>query len=75
MQMKAGTFNHSSTAKQVLSSDQVHVRVQDIFPIIQQAIAGNRAFLADFAQDTIRLPKDLYEVLIAFQRFQGEKAA
>jgi hypothetical protein len=55
--------------------EQVSVQVKDIFPLIQKAIEHERAFLADFAQDTIRVPRDLFEVLVAYQRMFSHEAA
>ena len=55
--------------------EQISVQVKDILPLIQQAMEQERAFLADFAHDTIHVPRDLFEVLVAYQRMFSHEAA
>lgn len=47
--------------------DTVDVRLGDIFPLLAEAVASNRTWLTDFADDEINIPTDLYEVILAYQ--------
>jgi hypothetical protein len=46
------------------------VRVRDIMPVLLQAGASRRSWVSDFADDPVVITRDLYEVLVTFERFQ-----
>ncbi len=58
-----------------VASDRVSVPCGEVFELLQDAISTNRAWLQDFAEDTIDVPQDLYEVLIAYKRLVYRRAA
>jgi hypothetical protein len=52
----------------------VHVPLGEIFPLLADAVRSERAWLADFADDEIQIPTDLYEVLLAYQHYRRPSA-
>ena len=54
---------------------RVEVSLADIAPVIADAVAGGRGWLADFANDTVQIDADLYEVLLAYQQMRRFNAA
>lgn len=56
-------------------SELVTLQVRDLFPLLQDAIERRRIFLEDFGDDTIKVTRDLYEVLITYQRCLRDEAA
>ncbi|MGI9473775.1 MAG: hypothetical protein ACR2NZ_19695 [Rubripirellula sp.] len=53
----------------------VSVPLGKIVPLLIDAVSNDRAWLSDFADDTIRVDADLYEVLLAYQKLQTRAAA
>ncbi len=53
----------------------VVVRLKDLCPLLNHAAKQGRAFLEDLADDPIHLTRDLFEVLIAYQRCAMDEAA
>lgn len=49
----------------------VSVRLEEVFPVMLEALAGNLAWLEDFADDKIAISSDLYEVLLAHQHHRA----
>jgi hypothetical protein len=58
-----------------VASQRVSVSCGEVFELLQDAISTNRAWLQDFADDTIDVPQDLYEVLVAYKRLVYRRAA
>ncbi len=54
--------------------DTVTVAVGEALPLIADAIASERTWLADFEHDDITISRDLYEVLSAYQYFRRPSA-
>ena len=59
----------------VADSKRVEVSLVDIAPVLADAFASGRGWLADFANDTIEIDADLYEVLLAYQQMRRLDAA
>lgn len=53
----------------------VAVPLGKIVPLLMDAVSNDRAWLNDFAEDTIRIDADLYDVLLAYQQIQTRDAA
>lgn len=53
----------------------VAVPLGKIVPLLMDAVSNDRAWLNDFADDTVRVDADLYEVLLAYQQLQTRAAA
>jgi|TARA_B110000495_G_C22579904_1_gene348406 hypothetical protein len=53
----------------------VAVPLGKIVPLLMDAVSNDRAWLTDFADDTIRIDADLYDVLLAYQQIQTRAAA
>ena len=51
-------------------SNTIALRLGDVIGPLTAAFNSNHAFLADFANDEIRLPADLVDVLTAFEQTQ-----
>ncbi len=74
-------MNSSTPSAVVTAADQKycspsHVRVStgDVLPLLADAVLANRAWVEDFADDTMEIPQDLYEVLLAYRRFRQSAA-
>lgn len=52
----------------------VAISLAQIVPLLIDAKENNRAWLADFANDSVRIDADLYEVLLAYQQLQQRAA-
>lgn len=68
--------SHGSVAQTTSDHRTSHVSVSavDVLPLLIDAALTNRAWLDDFAQDTLDIPRDLYEVLLAYRSFRSESA-
>ena len=55
-------------------SHWVTVPLGDVLPILADALHNRRAWVADFLDDEITLPTDLYEVLLAYQHYHRPSA-
>jgi len=53
----------------------VSIALGKIVPLLIDAASNDRAWLSDFADDTVRIDADLYEVLLAYQGLQSHRAA
>lgn len=73
------TMNQAPTAHSYQSdrdqSEQVHVSLGDMAPLLLHAANANKAWLRDFADDVVQIPRDLYEVLVAYRDLLGRSAA
>jgi hypothetical protein len=61
----------ASTAK---NPSQISVSVGEVLPLLADAVASQRTWLKDFADDEITISADLYEVLLAYQYFRRPSA-
>lgn len=48
----------------------VTVQLDHVLPLFVDAVATNRLWLRDFADATVEISADLYEVLLAYQRMR-----
>ena len=46
---------------------RVRVNLADALPLLMHAVHTNKAWVEDFATDSLDIPADLYEVLIAYK--------
>ena len=53
----------------------VSIPLSTIVPLLIEASENDRAWLNDFADDTVEVNSDLYEILMACQSMQDNKAA
>jgi hypothetical protein len=56
------------------SPNQVTVSVDEVLPLLADAVASQRTWLKDFKDDEITISADLYEVLLAYQYFRRPSA-
>ena len=48
----------------------VQVTLGDILPLLADAVASNRTWLTDFADDEVTISSDLHDVLQAYRHFR-----
>jgi len=71
-QFKAETKNKKANlVKQTPDgSERVEIRLQDFAAMMIDAAATNRAWVQDFQDDQLAIPRDLYEVMLAYQQMR-----
>jgi hypothetical protein len=52
----------------------VQVPLGEIFPLLADAVNSKRTWLKDFADETVSISSDLYEVILAYQHFRRPSA-
>jgi hypothetical protein len=52
----------------------VTVDLDEVLPLLADAVASQRTWLSDFANDQITISADLYEVLLAYQYYRHPAA-
>ncbi len=67
--------NHPTLDIHRTDEPNITVSVAQILPLLAEAMASNRAWLKDFADDPVAITSDFYEVLLAFQRLRSSNAA
>ena len=55
-------------------NDAVRVTLGEVLPLLADAVASNRTWLADFAADEIEISADLNDVLQAYRHFRRPSA-
>ncbi len=55
-------------------ASRVTVSTSDVLPLLVDAALTNRAWLEDFADDTLEIPQDLYDVLLAYRQYRQRAA-
>ncbi len=60
--------------KTVVSTPCIQVPLREILPLLADAHMNQRAWLQDFGADTLTVSRDLYEVMLAYQRYQRPSA-
>ncbi|WP_425396505.1 hypothetical protein [Aeoliella sp.] len=58
-----------SDENRLCEQDTVTVKAEEIIPLLADAYASRRTWLADFADDEVTVSADLYEVLVAYRFF------
>ncbi|TWU51894.1 hypothetical protein [Rubripirellula reticaptiva] len=53
----------------------VAIPLGKMVPLLLDAARADRAWLSDFADDTVRVDADLYEVLLAYSQMNQREAA
>jgi hypothetical protein len=48
----------------------VEVTLGEVLPLLAEAVASNRTWLSDFADDRIEISADLFDVLQAYRHFR-----
>lgn len=54
---------------------RVEVSLGQIAPILADALRSGRCWLQDFADDTVSIDADLYEILLAYAKLRRHDAA
>ena len=58
----------SSTKKK--ESPRVAVSMQQVLPLLIDAVRSNRNWLHDFSEETVEISADLYQVLLAYKELR-----
>jgi hypothetical protein len=53
----------------------VTIKASDLFAALEIAIRDRRRWLDDFADDPVKITRDMYETLLAYKRLRSEQAA
>jgi hypothetical protein len=64
----------SAVCETKVARDTVTVPLGDVLHLLADAVASNRTWLRDFADDEITISSDLYEVVLAYQHFRRPSA-
>jgi len=56
------------------AADTVRIPLGEILPLLADAVASNRTWLTDFADDTVEISSDLNDVLQAYRHFRRPSA-
>ena len=77
---KISIFNGSDrtappTSLRYCRSDRVTVNAGETLALLLHAARTNRSWLGDFADETLEVSRDMYEVLLAFKRIATEENA
>lgn len=60
-------FPHHEDSRPVLRSEpKVQMKLSELFPLLAEAYRGDYLWLDDFADDTVMVTRDLFEVVHAF---------
>lgn len=62
------------SAGAVAHPPRIEVPLREILPLLADAHMNQRAWVHDFGADPITVSADLYEVLLAYQRYQRPSA-
>ena len=64
-------FESSATAvSEAPAAATVRVTLADVLPLLADAVASDRTWLQDFADDEIEISADLHDVLQAYRHFR-----
>jgi hypothetical protein len=67
-------YDFTNPAASTQIEPEVTVKLGEILPILADALAHDRAWLADFTKDPIKISRDLQEVLLAYKAFRRAAA-
>ena len=59
-----------ATFREAPRADSVTLSLGDVLPLLADAVASNRTWLSDFADDEITITADLHDVLQAYRHFR-----
>jgi len=54
--------------------ETVTVPLEEVFPLLADAVQSKRTWLRDFEDDEITISTDLYEVILAYQHYRRPSA-
>jgi hypothetical protein len=63
-------YGPEASSEQIETSDKqrkVQVPLNEIFPLLADAVRNERTWLRDFEDEEISISTDLYEVILAYQ--------
>ncbi len=63
-----------SIVQEAQRADTVRVTLGEVLPLLADAVASDRTWLSDFADDDITISSDLFDVLQAYRHFRRPSA-
>ena len=69
-----GPAEQVATRRPKTAAPTVTVNLDEVLPLLADAVASQRTWLSDFAEDEITISADLYEVLLAYQYYRHPAA-
>jgi hypothetical protein len=60
--------------REVARADTVKVTLGEVLPLLADAVASDRTWLTDFADDEMTISSDLHDVLQAYRHFRRPSA-
>ena len=60
--------------QEVARANTVKVTLGDVLPLLADAVASDRTWLTDFADDEMTISSDLFDVLQAYRHFRRPSA-
>lgn len=66
MRPRLRLFTGDDEAGTAVQSPQVTMKFGELFQIVAEATRYRRTWLADFSDDEVQVPEDLYEILTAY---------
>jgi hypothetical protein len=57
-----------------MSRNEITVPLEEVLPLLADAILSQRTWLHDFEDDKITISTDLYEVLLAYRHYRRPSA-
>ena len=61
---------HADVVNTLKHNTHVEVQLGDILPALTDALLSQRVWIRDFSEDKISISKDLYEIIMAYQRLK-----
>jgi hypothetical protein len=62
-----GPESETTDARRHAATQNVTVPLDEVLPLLADAVNSRRTWLRDFANDEITISADLYEVILAYQ--------
>ena len=59
---------HADVVNTLKHKTHVEVQLGDILPALTDALLSQRVWIRDFSDDKVSISKDLYEIIMAYQR-------
>ena len=56
------------------AKETITLPLEEIFPLLAEAVQGQRTWLEDFEGDQITVSTDLYEMILAYQHYRRPTA-
>ncbi len=66
--------DNTTAVEQTANQNNVTLPLEEVLPLLADAIQSQRTWLRDFENDEITISSDLYEVLLAYRHYRRPSA-